>query len=48
MAHDSMINNVKKVEQIASASKMGRLLKNPLKYIHAILFRELVYKRMQP
>ena len=44
MAHDSMINNVKKVEQIASASKMGRLLKNPLKYIHAILFRELVYK----
>jgi len=39
-----MINNVKKVEQIASASKMGRLLKNPLKYIHAILFRELVYK----
>ncbi len=40
-----LIKNIEKVEQIASASKFKRMLMHPFKYISAILFREVIYKR---
>jgi hypothetical protein len=36
---------IDKVERIASASKFQRMLVNPFRYAHAILFREISYKK---
>lgn len=33
------------VEKLATTSKVGRLLQSPIKYLYAILHRELVYRR---
>ncbi len=40
-----LIENLSRVERTASASKISRMLLHPLKYLHAILFREAIYKR---
>jgi FkbM family methyltransferase len=45
MTKVKLIENLNKVEKIASASKFKRMLMNPFKYFNAILFREIVYKR---
>ncbi len=45
MLQEALISKIKVVEKIASASKVRRMLRHPAKYIHAILFRELIYKR---
>lgn len=43
---NSMILNsqLDKVRKLATASKLGRMIAHPTKYIHAIFFREFVYK----
>ncbi len=43
MRRADLSEKLTKVEKIAAASKMGRLLHNPYKYISAILFKNLVY-----
>lgn len=40
-----MLSGLLQVQKIAQKSKFGRLLHNPSRYLHAILFRELVYTR---
>lgn len=45
MLKEKLYEGLKKVETIASASKITRMLSNPYKYFNAILFRELIYKR---
>lgn len=45
ISKDSMLNLLKKVERLSGTTKLGRLLMHPLKYIYAIGFRELFYKR---
>lgn len=45
MYKEQLLNNIKVVERIASASKVRRMLRHPLKYIDAVFFREFVYKR---
>lgn len=45
MPKDSLITKLENVEKTASASKLKKMLKHPYKYLHAILFRELIYKR---
>ncbi len=45
MTANKLIEKLNKVEKIASASKFKRMLMSPFKYFHAILFRELMYKR---
>jgi len=47
MADHTLIEKVDAVEAIAAASKMGRLIKHPLRYIYAILHRELIYRVTQ-
>lgn len=45
MTKKEMISQIEKVERIASAAKLNRMLMNPFKYTSAILFRELIYKK---
>ncbi len=45
MLKEKLYEGLKQVETIASASKIARMLSNPYKYLNAILFRELIYKR---
>lgn len=45
MTKDELLANLNRVGRIASASKAGRMLANPLKYLKAILFRKLIYRR---
>lgn len=40
-----MINDIKKVEKIAAFSKIQRLFYNPIKYVYAIIFREVIYSK---
>lgn len=44
MAKDSIRSKLDRVEKIASASMLGRMMHNPLKYISAIGYREILYK----
>lgn len=44
MTRSTLLSELDKVEQIATASKISRMLVRPFRYGHAILFRELVYK----
>lgn len=41
---NDLLQQLASVEDFAKATKLQRLLKNPLKYIYAILFRDLWYK----
>lgn len=41
----SLIEKLDRVEKIASASKLGRMMNQPFNYLNAILFREFIYKR---
>lgn len=45
MEKDILIEKLRRVEKIASASKLRRMLIHPFKYMNAILFREVIYKR---
>ncbi len=45
MADLVLLEKLKRVEEIASLSKFRRMMVCPFKYLNAILFRELVYKR---
>jgi FkbM family methyltransferase len=45
MDKKTLLSNIDNVEKIASASKLMRMLGRPAKYIKAILFREIIYKR---
>ena len=47
MLKETLLSKIDDVEKIATASKVGRLLRHPSKYIEAILFRELKYKKNQ-
>ena len=40
-----LLNKLKSVERIANYSKLTRFLNNPLKYIHAMYIREIVYPK---
>lgn len=39
----TLLQKLSSVEQLAKASKFARMLFNPLKYAHAILYRKLIY-----
>ena len=43
MDHSILLEQIKQVEKIASASKIQRMLVHPFKYLFAILHRKLVY-----
>lgn len=45
MLKEEYIEKIKRVEKLASTSKMGRMLAHPLRYLDAILFRKITYKR---
>jgi FkbM family methyltransferase len=45
MSKKEFLSNLQKVEKIAAASKLKRMLAHPSHYLEAILFRELVHKR---
>lgn len=45
MMYQDYTSGIEKLERIASASRFKRLMCNPYKYIKAIGFRELIYKR---
>ena len=45
MPKAELISKIKEVEKIAAASKVKRMFANPFKYVNAILFRKLIYKR---
>ncbi len=45
MIYQDYIRGLEKLERIASATKFKRMMYNPYKYIKAIGFRELIYKR---
>ncbi|MFN4080537.1 MAG: FkbM family methyltransferase [Saprospiraceae bacterium] len=47
MTKDELLANLDRVGRMASASKAGRMLANPLKYLEATLFRELIYRRLK-
>jgi len=47
MSINQFITRIEKVERIAKYSKFRRMLENPLKYMKAIVFRELIYKLTQ-
>lgn len=44
MSNNNLVDKLYEVEKIASASKIKRMLEDPFKYFHAILFREVVYR----
>jgi len=43
MIKEDLYHQINKVETVANLSKLGRLMKNPFKYIYAIAFRKLIY-----
>jgi FkbM family methyltransferase len=45
MTNSLLLQKLNKVEVLASASKLQRLLFNPYKYIFSIFFRDFIYKR---
>jgi FkbM family methyltransferase len=45
MTHSLLLQEINKVEVLASASKLQRLLFNPYKYISSIFFRDFIYKK---
>lgn len=45
MSKKELLLKIKKVEEIASASKLKRMLMNPFRYVDAIFFREFIYKK---
>lgn len=45
MTKEELANDLKKVQKIASLSKIKRLLHNPFKYGYAIAYRELIYPK---
>lgn len=45
MIDNILIKKLEKVEKIAITSKFKRMMVNPFKYLNAIFFREVVYKR---
>ncbi|MFA6056898.1 MAG: FkbM family methyltransferase [Taibaiella sp.] len=45
MANSLLLQKINKVEILASASKLQRLLFNPYKYISSIFFRDFLYKK---
>jgi len=45
MLKEEFISKIEGVERIASASKIERMLRHPFKYLNAIFFREIVYKK---
>lgn len=45
MVKEAFFSGIETVERLASASKLKRMLAHPVKYMTAILFRELVYQR---
>jgi FkbM family methyltransferase len=45
MSKKQLIDNIKSVEKVGATSKIQRMLQHPLKYIYAILFREVFYKK---
>lgn len=45
MANSLLLQKINKVEVLASASKLQRLLFNPYKYISSIFFRDFQYKK---
>lgn len=45
MTKNELIEKLDRVEKIASASKFRRMLMHPFKYLNAIIFREVIYKR---
>jgi FkbM family methyltransferase len=45
MERSAFLEKLNRVEQIASSSKLSRLLNDPYKYLHAILFRKFVYPK---
>ncbi|HEB62010.1 MAG TPA: FkbM family methyltransferase [Bacteroidetes bacterium] len=47
MNKQRLLKNLSQVEKTARASKLNRMLMQPVRYINAILFRELVYKSKQ-
>lgn len=44
---NKLLSQLNEVERIANSSKVGRLLKSPIKYLYAILHRELIYSRQK-
>lgn len=44
MTKEELLSEIKKVERLAQASKIQRMLAHPLRYVDAILFREIFYK----
>lgn len=45
MTRTTLLSELDKVESIAKASRIGRLLTRPFRYVFAILYREWVYKK---
>jgi FkbM family methyltransferase len=45
MNRTTLLSELDKVESIAKASRIGRLLTRPFRYVFAILYREWVYKK---
>ncbi len=45
MSKKDLLGGIKRVENIASASKVKRMLMHPFKYIDAIFYREFIYKK---
>lgn len=45
MTQQELLSGIEKVQKIASASKLERMLANPVKYFRAIFFREIIYRR---
>ncbi len=45
MTKEKMINDLKRVQEIAGLSKFRRLMYNPVRYGYAIAYRELIYPK---
>jgi len=45
MTKNELIQDLAKVERLAGASRWGRLMHHPLRYLNAILFKEVLYPR---
>ncbi len=45
MTRQDLLSGIEKVKKIASASRLERMLANPVKYFRAIFFREIIYRR---
>jgi FkbM family methyltransferase len=45
MTRQELLSAIEKVKKIATASRLERMLANPVKYFRAIFFREIIYRR---